>query len=234
MLQSGLGDLLRPSGNGGGVSSLQAVLPTFHPVIKDAFHSIVKQSQEASGGAGGQGGGDGGGTGGGGDGGGAGTRTTRGTRGQAPATNAARVPRRASVTPRGMPLPTIDPSAVKRAASPPDAAPTGAARQQPARGSAAGPGERPGGVLTRVVDTGTAIMNRLPPKHRESQVGRIARGLLMELRDHSQQSAGGQTPDSGAVAEGGRTRDESGSSRHARSFAGPAPEIREMPTYEWS
>lgn len=221
MLQSGLGDLLRPSGGGGGSSSLQAVLPTFHPVIKDAFQSIVKQSQEGGGGGGGQSG----------EGGGGSARTARGGRSAPPP--ASRVPRRASVTPRGMPLPTIDPSAMQRAASSPDTVAPAAARQPLARNSVmGGQGERPAGVLSRVVDTGNAIMNRLPPKHRESQVGRIARGLLMELRDHSQQN--GQTPDSGAVAEGGRSRDDNGSARYARSFAGPAPEIREMPTYEWS
>lgn len=220
MLQNGLGDLLRPSGNGGGSSSLQAVLPTFHPVIKDAFQTIVKHSQEA-GGAGGaaQGAGEGAGS---------SARAARGARGP-PSASVNRIPQRASITPRGMPLPTIDPHAVQRAASPPDAQAAG--RAPLARGSIMGGADRSnggGGMLSRVVDTGTAIMNRLPPKHRESQVGRIARGLLLELRDHSQMAS--PAGDGSAVAE--RLRDESGSSRHARSFTGPAPEIRAMPVYE--
>eukprot|EP00892_Ulva_mutabilis_P009019 jgi/Ulvmu1/648/UM010_0018.1 len=223
--QNGLGDLLRPSGNAGASSSLQAVLPTFHPVIKDAFQSIMKPSQDG-GGAASQGGGGGQGEATGGS-----ARTARGGR-TAASGGPKRVPKRASITPRGMPLPTIDPHALQRAVSPAEPPPA-STRTSLARGSVAATGERQGGgVLSRVVDTGTAIMNRLPPKHRESQVGRIARGLLMELKDHSHH--GGQSADGGAVAEGGRSRDENGAARQTRSFTGPAPEIRAMPAYEWS
>jgi hypothetical protein len=76
-----------------------------------------------------------------------------------------------------------------------------------ARRSFPDPGNERPRMLSKVVDTGEALIGRLPVKHRESQMAKLAQGVLSELREFAAQQA----------AQGGGGHSSRGSGSQGRS-----------------
>lgn len=175
-MQGGLGQLLQNNQAGAASQSLQAVLPTFQPVIKQAARALGLPEDGVTPPA-----------------------TPPADVAPSPTSRAARATqqRRKSAHPRpqtaaersanrmARSLPSIDPAtvptepmvhALQRSSTP-------GTRVMFSSSVTGGNGN--GNVLARVADTGAALMNRLPAKHRDSQVAKIATSLLQEIREFS-------------------------------------------------
>lgn len=234
-VQGGIAQLLQNNQAGAASQSLQAVLPTFQPLIKQAGRALgIPDDSEAP-------------------------PATPPAEAHSPTSRAARATQRRNSSPRrqsaaqrsatraARSLPSIDPSSVPSQ----PIVPTNARSSTPGIRSTFNSGAgnsahgNNGNVLARVADTGAALMSRLPAKHRDSQVAKIATSLLQEIREFSANPHNNNGGSIGRVSHGmdhgrssnlpsgrllgeGRALQRSSGYDRARAYSGPAAQVKTL------